>query len=515
MCRRNISPELASGIPQSTEATLLSSSHFANMVEGAHMPWMETAAAAQRPQEKAASKAANRCDDLVSALSAIPEQVRLLLESTAQGVAQEVHGEVATMGDAIRYSSSSKGEADVAVEKLECIPSLILNSFEGKLMRVKDKVRRKVNTVIEDLNHSAHFREEVVKKLYTIPEEVVNITAEAMEEVSQDSQMISAQQIDDALLSCPQACVQNTHALYGMRSSIVASVPDASSSTSKAVHDTTIEAVEQAVAKVCDTLACPANELVADQLLRIKAAGSQGTAPSASSFCMPAPAELLARQSDQDALPILPQTEQAMVGTSSDAGMISSAACDVPQASNPGSLGHPELCPRPCLYFARGQCANGNCCDFCHLPHPKRPSHLDKRHREMLKRMPFAESVSVAMPVLREKARSLSLRNDVMELLDKLEEVANLSLVIGDHSAASSSRPPKRSGRSRNLQGAMRGITLRSLLTALHRSDLPGDSPERAALADLLRSLRSVAPEFPCDFNSEPDDAKHDGAQSD
>lgn len=504
MSRRSISTELAPGIPQSTEATLLSSPHFANMVEGAHMPWMEAAAVAHRPQDKAASKAAS--NDLVSALSAIPEQVRLLLESTAQGVAQEVHGEVATMGDVIRYSSSFKGEADVAVEKLECIPSLILNSFEGKLMRVKDKVRRKVNTVIEDLNHSAHFREEAVKKLYTIPEEVVNITAEAMAEVSQDSQIISAQQIDSALLSCPQACVRNTETLYGMRSSIVASVPDAKQATSKAVHDTTIEAVEQAVAKVCDTLACPANEMVADQLLRIKAAGSQGTAPSGAALGMTAPGELLVTQNDENELPSQPENVQAMVGTSPDAAMNSSAACDAAQASNPGSLGHPELCPRPCLYFARGQCANGNQCDFCHLPHPKRPSHLDKRHREMLKRMPFAESVSVAMPVLREKARSLSLRNDVMELLDKLEEVANLSLVSGDHSAASSSRPPKRSGRSRNLQGAMRGITLRSLLTALHRSDLPGDSPERAALADLLRSLRSVAPEFPCDLNSDQDD---------
>jgi len=287
-------------------------------------------------------------------------------------------------------------------------------------------------------------------------------------------------------------------------------MPDASSSTSKAVHDTAYEAVEQAVAKVCDTLASPANELVADKLLRIKAAGSQGSALSAGGLRMTAPAELLARQGDDDALPTLPVTAQAMVGTSSDAGMISSTDCSIAQASNLGSLGHPELCPRPCLYFARGQCANGSSCDFCHLPHPKRPSHLDKRHREMLKRMPFAESVSVAMPVLREKARSLSLRTEVMELLNELEEVANRSLVSGEHGAASRSRPPKRSGRSRNLQGAMRGITLRSLLTALHCSDLPGDSPERAALADLLRSLRSVAPEFPCDLNSEQIDPEHD-----
>jgi len=453
-------------------------------------------------------------NDVMSALSGIPEQVQKLLESTAHGFAEELCGEVAAMGNVIRYSGNLKGETELAVEKLECIPGLILNSFEGKLMRVKDRVRRKVNNVIEDLEDYDHFKEEVVKKLYTIPEEVVNIATEAMEEVSKDSQIISSQQIDDALLSVPQACVENRATLFGIMSSIVATVPDASSSTSKAVHDTAIVAVEQAVAKICDTFTGHANELVADQLLRIKE--REGRSAPSGSLGITQPAEMLARHSSGGPLLNLPETVQTAVGTSFDAGMISSAAGSVTQASNPGSMGHPELCPRPCLYFARGECVNENNCDFCHLPHPKRPSHLDKRHREMLKRMPLAESVSVAMPVLQEKVRSLSLGNSVMELLDKLEEVANCSVVNGDHGTASSSAPPvKRSVRSRNLQGAMRGITLRSLLTALHRSGLPGDLLTRAALADLLRSFRSIAPDFPCDLNSEVVDSLRDLAQDD
>jgi len=269
---------------------------------------------------------------------------------------------------------------------------------------------------------------------------------------------------------------------------------DASSSRSKA--DGAIDAVDQTVAKVCDMLTCPANELVADQLMRIK-----GSATS-SSMGMTATADLVARQNSKDALPNLPETGQAMEGTNSDAGMISSASCSFDQPSNPGSLGHPELCLRPCLYFAQGQCANGNSCEFCHRSHPKRPSHLDKRHREMLKRMPFVESVSVALPVLREKAQSISLGNNVMEILDELEEVASRILVNGDHGDGSSSRQlAKIFRRSRNLQGAMRGITMRSLLTILHHSDLAGDaiSVEHAALADLLQSLRSAAIEFQCE----------------
>ena len=32
-----------------------------------------------------------------------------------------------------------------------------------------------------------------------------------------------------------------------------------------------------------------------------------------------------------------------------------------------GSVGHPELCRRPCIYFAAGQCRNSADCNFCRL----------------------------------------------------------------------------------------------------------------------------------------------------
>jgi len=488
--------ELVPGTPQNTRCLVPN----AGNIDATPMPWMGAVVTAQIPQTITGIDPATQCLDAVSTLSEIPEQVRQLLESTTYGFAEHVQGEVTAMGNVIQNSSDLKRATEVAVEKLECIPGLIIDSFEGKMMRIKDRVRRKVNNVIDDLDHTLHFREEVVQKLYTIPEEVMNITTEALEEVYQDSQIISAQQIDNALLSVPMACVEEKSTLNDMRSSIVASVPDA---PFQAVHDAATEAVEQAVAQICETLACPANELVADQLLRIKAAGNQGASAPSGSLGVTVPGELH-------------DTAHAIEGASSDAGMILSAAGNVTQPRNPGSLGHPELCPRPCLYFARGECVNKDSCDFCHLPHPKRPSHLDKRHREVLKQMPLSEAVSVAMPVLREKALLLSLGNSVMELLDELEDVANRSLVNGEHVAASSSRPSsKRSGRSRNLQGAMRGITLRSLLTALHRSGMPGDASSRAALANLLRSLRSVAPDFPCDVNSEHADLQNDVVKDD
>merc|ERR1712012_1235408 len=116
---------------------------------------------------------------------------------------------------------------------------------------------------------------------------------------------------------------------------------------------------------------------------------------------------------------------------------------------NPGSLGHPELCPRPCLYFPVGQCANGAECDFCHRPHSKRPAHLDKRHRETLRAMTSAEVLSVMHPILKQKE-------------------------------------------ARALRSALTAMSLRSLLTTLHRTSLPAASPERDAIDGFRASIDVV-----------------------
>lgn len=144
-------------------------------------------------------------------------------------------------------------------------------------------------------------------------------------------------------------------------------------------------------------------------------------------------------------------------------------------AENPGSVGHPELCPRPCLYFASGRCANGTTCNFCHLPHPKRPAHLDKRHRIMLKEMSFHECLSMMLPILRQKLNTLDCGPSITDLLDTLEV------------SVSASQAP---GGTHALQTALRAMSLRSLLTALHRQALPQLSPEQAAIDSLLQQLR-------------------------
>merc|ERR1719506_676516 len=72
-------------------------------------------------------------------------------------------------------------------------------------------------------------------------------------------------------------------------------------------------------------------------------------------------------------------------------------------------MGHPNLCSRACHYFAAGSCANGEACQFCHLPHSKRPVRLDKANRALLRNMSFAERASLMLPIMKKKAGALGL----------------------------------------------------------------------------------------------------------
>lgn len=88
---------------------------------------------------------------------------------------------------------------------------------------------------------------------------------------------------------------------------------------------------------------------------------------------------------------------------------------------NIGSVGHPELCARPCIYFAAGFCANGVSCGYCHHNHEARSAHLDKRHRALLRTLPEEDRLALLLPVLRRRADVLGVREEAQELLTILK----------------------------------------------------------------------------------------------
>ncbi|CAE7236920.1 hypothetical protein AK812_SmicGene20949 [Symbiodinium microadriaticum] len=63
-----------------------------------------------------------------------------------------------------------------------------------------------------------------------------------------------------------------------------------------------------------------------------------------------------------------------------------------------GSLGHPEVCHRPCVNFAKGFCAAGSSCDYCHLSHVETPLvTANKELRVILQQATEFDLLSVAV----------------------------------------------------------------------------------------------------------------------
>jgi hypothetical protein len=83
-----------------------------------------------------------------------------------------------------------------------------------------------------------------------------------------------------------------------------------------------------------------------------------------------------------------------------------------------GSYGHPELCKRPCTFFLFGNCKSGTTCNFCHLGHGSRPKNLDKRHREQLRSLSEKDRLSLILPLLSQRARTMRLTDQVSEVLE-------------------------------------------------------------------------------------------------
>lgn len=78
------------------------------------------------------------------------------------------------------------------------------------------------------------------------------------------------------------------------------------------------------------------------------------------------------------------------------------------------------MCKKPCLFFQSGQCTNTSNCNFCHLPHPHRASHLDKRNRELLTNLDFGTHIRILLDALRSRARLVPFQSAANRFVDVL-----------------------------------------------------------------------------------------------
>jgi len=140
-------------------------------------------------------------------------------------------------------------------------------------------------------------------------------------------------------------------------------------------------------------------------------------------------------------------------------------------APSPGSFGHPELCRRLCIHFARNQCTNGAQCSFCHLDHSDSVRvHLDKMHRNLLKDLSPSVIVPFVAKHVRERARDRGVLAEVMDVVLILEKWAIAILAAQNYYKVSSQQAEEKDDRV--LRRACKRLPISACVSILLRMDL-------------------------------------------
>lgn len=147
---------------------------------------------------------------------------------------------------------------------------------------------------------------------------------------------------------------------------------------------------------------------------------------------------------------------------------------------NPGSMGHPFLCGRPCLYALMG-CANGPTCEFCHIPHDTPPRQLDKQRRSVLRSMPLEEAQALMIPIIWQK---------VVEITTDATTILALNRLVAACVVERPAEQPLVPRENRRLYAGLRGMTPRHLLAVfmdiMRRHEAHGPTWAAEALLDHL-----------------------------
>ncbi|CAE7431592.1 rplP [Symbiodinium natans] len=163
-----------------------------------------------------------------------------------------------------------------------------------------------------------------------------------------------------------------------------------------------------------------------------------------------------------------------------------------PGVPSEGSIGHPELCRRPCFYFAKGTCTNGLECGYCHAQHGEKAPKLDKRQRLVLQSLPENMLLEMLVSRVQEKAeekRMTAAMTDIMDLWHKrLEYLSVNPPVVSPEDAENLAERYVR-----NLDKILRRMNISELIALAIRSA----KEEQAYVSDLREALSRLRTKVP------------------
>ncbi|CAK0874630.1 unnamed protein product [Prorocentrum cordatum] len=325
--------------------------------------------------------------------------------------------------------------------------------------------------------HSAFFdadRMHVAALSKHMEEAWASNSLETMRKSIEERRLSAAANVTSSLaeqLSLPEDAGFSRWALKDATCQVVETLPEMYSETMRALRSTIHENMKQSVAHVDDHNEVPVtNHLVADMLLQAKTGTlphMDGASVYQSSHCVAGIMECVKDDGFDSAFVNL--RDQWPTSLAASAGGAN---------YNPGSRGHPEMCVRPCLYFLRGQCTNGDGCRFCHCPHPTRPVHLGRSHRKTLAAATTSECFDIMLPILERKMITLGLPTGTLQLL------------AGQHCVDSGSRVKPRG--LRTLEKVFAVLSMRMLLVVLERKVGAQNSRDKTLLDALIVEVREA-----------------------
>ncbi|CAK0819800.1 unnamed protein product [Prorocentrum cordatum] len=212
----------------------------------------------------------------------------------------------------------------------------------------------------------------------------VLVTGEAVDQAVQEFKREAAGCYDHTLRSLPEDAGFGRQALKDAKAQLVELAAEMCSETMRALRRVANANIKHAVACVEDPNEVPVmDHFVADELLGAKMGTlpqTDGASASQSGHCA---ASMLDCDKDGGA-------DGSLANHCGRCQVRLDPGSECVHHSNPGSLGHPEMCVWPCQHFSRGQCTSGDGCRFCHCPHPTRAAHLGTRHRRTWEAMTTA-----------------------------------------------------------------------------------------------------------------------------
>eukprot|EP00438_Fugacium_kawagutii_P016949 Skav230412 [mRNA] locus=scaffold4006:92416:93183:+ [translate_table: standard] len=176
-------------------------------------------------------------------------------------------------------------------------------------------------------------------------------------------------------------------------------------------------------------------------------------------------------------------TEQEETADIAKADASTDSTADLPSR---GSMGHPDICRRPCVYFRSGSCEHGSSCGFCHMEHDMRLPKLDKKQRELIRSFKKTEVLSLMLRYLRLVSAQQGFELQASEILELVEHEVLAECQDPEAPLAIPEKMFKR---------------LHKTLIRMHFAGIVGLASKeqigslREDLADALERLRIVAPQ--------------------